>query len=856
MQVDLEHPKNAEFAELGLKWTTVPVISNFRMNLGGVVYQNAPFNGWFMSTEITRNIMERYDAGPEVAEIFDIDIEQDPFWRQAASLEVDRAVIHSFQKNGFTIVDPHSVGESFCVHVRREREQHGLECPSQWSWIGGLVGPTNDTWHLEMRDFKTKPQYDYSVDGCALYNSLEHKKDFGASLSTIDSSMSSFSGSPEDTEAFDQIPKVAILYGSETGQAEGVARQLKRSLRALRPTVMTLDQAAGLKPLRSSGITHLLCITSTFGKGEPPTNARKFFDSPVTSIKNCSFSVLALGSTLYPDFCKAGLDLDTKLEGAGMQRLTNAATKADEANGAEKTIKTWLDLVKRILLPNYIEQLVQLRNSLGPTEEKVINNFKFMKSTVMMEASIDTDNPPSMVLANENIAAGPGSTKAVHKVTFELPYEATYTSGDHLAVTPNNPPGLVRRFLVCFESQISKLATQLGAPEGKNVIDFVSKRSFEMEAIEGSSVGPADVVFPLPSTLNLILTNELDLAMKGPFAVDLLSTCIDSCEQFKDMAEVKAFKKLMQPYVDGDTHIDDFISHFPTVPHFFESYTFLATSEIVRLADLMTLLPRLQPRYYSISSSGKSADGKVSITAGVLTVETSRGAKLRGVCSHYLSKLKPNADAAYIQIRPSSFRLPESLAYPMIMVGAGTGLAPMMGFLEELDAARSAGKTVGPVHLFFGCRTESDFLYSAMIRQYESSGLLTLYLALSRSADSNVPKKYVQHVLTDAGATVAELCMNPKTNYYVCGDAGMAQECQEAAIGTLRTHKNMSRVAAVQQLKKMGVEDRWQADVWGIVSDDYEASKRKMEKSKKASAKMWLSKFRRSTDDDEDAVKA
>lgn len=56
--------------------------------------------------------------------------------------QLERAVLHSFQKNKYTIVDPHSVGESFCVHVRREREQFGRECPGQWSWIGGLTGPT------------------------------------------------------------------------------------------------------------------------------------------------------------------------------------------------------------------------------------------------------------------------------------------------------------------------------------------------------------------------------------------------------------------------------------------------------------------------------------------------------------------------------------------------------------------------------------------------------------------------------------------------------------------------------------------------------------------------------------------
>jgi nitric oxide synthase oxygenase domain/subunit/hemoglobin-like flavoprotein len=87
-EVNIEHPTKPEVTALGYRWCTVPAISNFKMNLGGVVYQNMPFNGWFMSTEIVRNLMERYDAGPAVAKAIGIDIETDRFWRQAAVCEV------------------------------------------------------------------------------------------------------------------------------------------------------------------------------------------------------------------------------------------------------------------------------------------------------------------------------------------------------------------------------------------------------------------------------------------------------------------------------------------------------------------------------------------------------------------------------------------------------------------------------------------------------------------------------------------------------------------------------------------------------------------------------------------------
>jgi nitric oxide synthase oxygenase domain/subunit/hemoglobin-like flavoprotein len=87
-EVNIEHPTMPEMKTLGYRWATVPAISNFKMNLGGVLYQNMPFNGWFMSTEIVRNLMERYDAGPAIAKVMGLDMANHPAWRQAVASEV------------------------------------------------------------------------------------------------------------------------------------------------------------------------------------------------------------------------------------------------------------------------------------------------------------------------------------------------------------------------------------------------------------------------------------------------------------------------------------------------------------------------------------------------------------------------------------------------------------------------------------------------------------------------------------------------------------------------------------------------------------------------------------------------
>jgi nitric-oxide synthase len=137
-EVELEHPELAWFADLGLRWHSVPVISNNLLVIGGVTYPAAPFNGWYMGTEIgARNLgdSDRYDLVPTVAERMGLDTSSEgTLWRDRAFVEINRAVLHSFRENGVTITDHHTESRRFLTHVERE-ERAGRGCPADWSWI-------------------------------------------------------------------------------------------------------------------------------------------------------------------------------------------------------------------------------------------------------------------------------------------------------------------------------------------------------------------------------------------------------------------------------------------------------------------------------------------------------------------------------------------------------------------------------------------------------------------------------------------------------------------------------------------------------------------------------------------------
>lgn len=129
---------------------------------------------------------------------------------------------------------------------------------------------------------------------------------------------------------------------------------------------------------------------------------------------------------------------------------------------------------------------------------------------------------------------------------------------------------------------------------------------------------------------------------------------------------------------------------------------------------LCELLPRLQPRYYSISSSSKLHPTTVHVTAVLVNYETPTGRINKGVATTFMANKTPDAENSRVPvfIRKSQFRLPTKTETPIIMIGPGTGLAPFRGFIQERDLCRREGKTVGDTIFYFGCRKkDEDFIY-------------------------------------------------------------------------------------------------------------------------------------------------
>jgi nitric-oxide synthase, bacterial len=163
LEVAIEHPEYRWFANLGLRWYAVPVISDMYLDIGGVRYPAAPFNGWYMGTEIgSRDFGDagRYDELREIAARMGLSTATDrSLWKDKALTELNLAVLHSFDAAGVAITDHHTESVRFLQHMERE-QRHGRACPVDWSWIvPPAASSATPVFHRTYTDFDQSPNF-------------------------------------------------------------------------------------------------------------------------------------------------------------------------------------------------------------------------------------------------------------------------------------------------------------------------------------------------------------------------------------------------------------------------------------------------------------------------------------------------------------------------------------------------------------------------------------------------------------------------------------------------------------------------------------------------------------------------
>jgi nitric-oxide synthase len=165
LEVSLSHPEYEWFERLGLRWYAVPIVSNMLLEIGGIRYPAAPFNGWYMGTEIgARNLADisRYDMLPEIAQRLGVFSHREAtLWRDRALVELNRAVLHSYQAAGVRMVDHHTVSQT---HVRFEEEERAAGRPvtGRWDWlVPPISGAATAVWPRSYDPTEYSPNFRY-----------------------------------------------------------------------------------------------------------------------------------------------------------------------------------------------------------------------------------------------------------------------------------------------------------------------------------------------------------------------------------------------------------------------------------------------------------------------------------------------------------------------------------------------------------------------------------------------------------------------------------------------------------------------------------------------------------------------
>ncbi|BAY07543.1 nitric oxide synthase oxygenase [Calothrix sp. NIES-2098] len=807
LEVPIEHPTIPEFKELGMRWYAIPAISNFAVHIGGIHYGCMPFNGWYMDTEIMRDFLDeyRYNKMEEIAKALKLDTSSEQtLWRDEVALKLNVAILYSFQKAKVTMVDHQTASRQFLIHDLREKKA-GRECPGDWGWVVPATGgSTCPVWHHQMRDFYLEPAYHHSADRWAVEDGIELEK-----LTAV---------ADEDGDKQDRI---LILYASETGTAEGFARKAARQLQRFRPKVMALDEYT-VETLADEKL--LLIVTSTFGNGEMPSNGKQFLQwlkqQPASSLDGLNYSVLGIGSTVYEHFCAAGIAVDKALAKAGANCVV-PLHKGDEIKGQADTFKQWLGLIARVLGED-----ATTADAASMTAPKLTVTYLNEADLPTLPAPTGDRGLPVPVVANDELLQEviPGS-RSTRYIVFDIANTGLqYETGDHVAVYPCNPPELVDR-----------LCTRIGTSANA----YFTANYVTPDGTVTDDQPPVAV----PITVQQLLSEELDLSLREPFN-DLLAYLYSAVQNPQEKQRLEIWLEILH---QGEEHPDSITlkktitDNFTSIADLFDEFP----SAPVTLEALLELLPKQKPRLYSISSCPLLHPQKIQITVGVLQIKTDAGKVRQGLCSNYLAGMQPGAQVR-IGVRTSGFRPPADSQAPMLMVGPGTGVSPLIAFLQYREALQQQGTPLGEACLYFGCRNHSDFLYGTQLTAWQNQGVLTgLEVAFSRLTDK---KLYVQGLMQEKATELWQMLSHPQCHYYVCGDAKMADDVFEVFMAIAKTVGNLSHIEAVEFFDTMKKEHRFHTDVWGVQLN-FKQAIQQVQKDNYSKAEKWLERVKQTSEE-------
>jgi sulfite reductase alpha subunit-like flavoprotein len=609
-----------------------------------------------------------------------------------------------------------------------------------------------------------------------------------------------------------------ILYASETGRSERFAKHLLEIFKhSFDPKLICMNEYDFANELEHE--TLVILVSSTFGNGEPPNNGLKFKEflakklkkinhekSDTLPLTNLKYTVFGLGNSSYPKFCLHGKYLDESFEALGAQRIVNLGI-GDELSGQEESFRSWSVQVYKKTLQVFNVEInnssicgVLKDNSLWSCENVrlVLNDNKQETEEALCEKLSKFHGRkvlPCTFKGKQNISKVTNGRQTLLVEILVDPEHADdfeYSPGDHFGIYPENSQDLVDRIL----ARLTEVP-----PSPDQAICVMHKAKSMMRGDE--KAWTIDERYP-KCTLRSAFQFYLDITTPPTQKMLLyLST------QASSDADKIALEKLGKDEAFYETwkHND-----YPNLAQVLDEFQSCRPNASL----LITQLPTLQPRFYSISSSPKISKNVIQLTLGVFEYPTANKSAHFGVCSKWLDRAIEMETQVPSFIRKSmSFHMPDDITAPIVMVATGTGIAPYRSFWLERNAqmeeiSNNEDKSAfGNIHLYFGCRQfDNDDLYSDDINKLMEKNVISkYYTAFSR--DPNFKKTYVQNLMAENMKELFDAIFVQNGHFYVCGDIKMANDVTQTLELILQTHGNMSEEQAKSTVLQLRADRRF-----------------------------------------------
>ena len=541
--------------------------------------------------------------------------------------------------------------------------------------------------------------------------------------------------------------EITILVGSHTGNCESVAKEVSKKLqdKDYKVNLTLMDE---FKPKDLKKVEDLLVITSTHGDGHPPDNALALYDF-LHSKRAPQLDNVRFSVLSLGD---SSYEFFCQTGKDFDKRLEELGAKrihprVDADLDFEEPAEEWFDGVLSVL-----------------NKEKEANRpspAAGQKSGAAGQQNYSRSNPfNAEVLENINLN-GRGSNKETRHLELNLEGSGLrYEPGDSLGIVPENE---------------DKLVDQLIAAAGWNPDESVSiNKQGDKSTLRDALISTFEI-----TSLSKPLLEKAAAFAKG----DALANLVEPEN-----------KEQLQAYIYGRDLID--------LTEDFGPWQVPAT-------EFIKILRKIPVRLYSIASSSKANPDEVHLTVGALRYEAN-GRKRTGVCSTQCAERSDIGATLPVFIQSNNnFRLPQNPETPIIMIGAGTGVAPYRAFMEE----REETDAQGDAWLFFGEQHfVTDFLYQTEWQKWLKDGVLTkMDVAFSRDTAKKI---YVQHRLLEKSQEVYQW-LEAGANVYICGDEKyMAKDVHATLATILEQEGNMSREQAEEYLTSMRSEKRYLRDVY------------------------------------------